>query len=187
MRPARRFSPEVMVLEPIPRLTSPLPTGAPIILVAENDAQHRFVLRRVFRTVDLDAELRFVTNGQELLDYLECKGEFAQAGAAPWPDLVLLDLHMPQLDGLGALRTMRAHPRMRGIPTIMFSSSDQAHHIDHAYASGANAYLVKVGDFKELVSELQHMIAFWFKAARLPRRPAPLDEAPDPSTDRADP
>lgn len=178
-----------MVLEPIARRTDPPPAGAPIILVAENDAQHRFVLRRVFRTVDLDAELRFVTNGQELLDYLEGKGEFALAGAAPWPDLVLLDLHMPQLDGLGALRTMRAHPRMRSIPTIMFSSSDQAHHIDHAYASGANAYLVKVGDFRELVAELQHMIAFWFKAARLPRRPQPMNDPPDPpdpSTDRTD-
>jgi two-component system response regulator len=176
-----------MVLEPAPRRTHSVHAGAPIILVAENDAQHRFVLRRVFRAaIDLEAELRFVTNGQELLDYLEGKGEFAQAGAAPWPDLVLLDLHMPQLDGLSALEMMRAHPRMRGVPTIMFSSSDQAHHIDRAYASGANAYLVKVGDFKELVAELQHMIAFWFKAARLPRQPGPPDDPPAPSTARAD-
>ena len=143
----------------------------PIILVAENEPHHRFVLRRVFRTVELDVDLRFVNDGIELLAYLEQAGEFAKPAAAPWPDLVLMDLHMPRLDGIGALQAMRARRRLRTIPTIMFSSSNQPHHIDDAYASGANAYLVKVGDFRELVAHLRGMIAFWLKAARLPRPP----------------
>ncbi len=150
----------------------------PVILVAENEPHHRFVLRRVFRTVALDVELRFVSDGIELLDYLERAGEFARPAAAPWPDLVLMDLHMPRLDGIGALQTMRARRRLRTIPTIMFSSSNQPHHIDDAYASGANAYLVKVGDFQELVVHLRGMIAFWLKAARLPRPPRRQPDEP---------
>ncbi len=142
----------------------------PVILVAEDDELHRFVLRRVFRTAGLDAELRFVGDGQELLDYLERRDPHADEQASPWPDLVLVDLHMPRLGGIEALQAIRASPALHTVPAIVFSSSDQPHHIDRAYASGANAYLVKVGDFDELVSHLRGLVGFWLKAARLPRR-----------------
>ena len=146
------------------------PAPGPTILVAEDDEQHRFVLRRVFRAVELAVDLRFVNDGQELLDYLERAGG-AMLPDMPWPDLVLIDLHMPRLDGISTLQAMRTRASLRTVPSIVFSSSDQPHHIDRAYASGANAYLVKVGDFKELVGQLRGMIAFWLKAAKLPRRP----------------
>ena len=144
--------------------------AGPTILVAENDEQHRFVLRRVFRAIALEVDLRFVHDGQALLDYLEAAGGPADPDR-PWPQLVLIDLHMPRLDGIGALEAMRVRHRLSTVPTIVFSSSDQPHHVDQAYASGANAYLVKVGDFNQLVAHLRGMIGFWLKAARLPRRP----------------
>jgi two-component system response regulator len=150
----------------------------PIILVAEDDAHHRFVLRRVFRTVGLEADLRFVQDGQELLDYLEHRGIHADEATSPWPDLVLIDLHMPRLGGIATLQAMRASATLRTVPAIVFSSSDQPHHIERAYASGANAYLVKVGDFKDLVSHLRGMVSFWLRAAKLPRRPAPSARGP---------
>lgn len=153
---------------------SPFPEAdarSPTILVAEDNELHRFVLRRVFRTAGLDAELRFVGDGRELLDYLERREPHADEQASPWPDLVLVDLHMPRLGGIEALRAIRASPVLHAVPTIVFSSSDQPHHIDDAYASGANAYLVKVGDFDELVSHLRGLVSFWLKSARLPRRP----------------
>lgn len=151
-----------------------------LILVAENEENHRFILRRVFRTVGLDVRLRFVNDGQEMLDYLEHAGAYAADGAAPWPDLVLIDLHMPRLDGLGALKAMRRSDQLRTLPVIIFSSSDQPHHVDQAYESGANAYLVKVGDFDQLVSHLRGMVEFWLQAARLPRQP---EGRPDPIRD----
>lgn len=147
-------------------------SGVPVILVAEDDQQHRFVLKRVFKAIDIEAQLQFVNDGQDLLDYLELAGRHAEEGVAPWPDLVLIDLHMPRLDGLTALQIMRARHHMRTVPTIVFSTSDTPQHIDSAYASGANAYLVKVADFKELVSHLRGMVAFWLRAARLPRKPS---------------
>ncbi len=145
-------------------------SGNPTILVAEDDEAHRFVLRRVFRTAGFEADLRFVGDGQELLDYLHRRGLHDDEQASPWPDLVLVDLHMPRLGGLEALQAIRGSPALRTVPAIVFSSSDQPHHIDNAYASGANAYLVKVGDFDELVSHLRGLVSFWLKAARLPRR-----------------
>ena len=60
---------------------------------------------------------------------------------------------------------------LRSVPAIVFSSSDQQHHVEQAYASGANAYLVKVGDFKELVQHLRGLVSFWLKVAKLPRPP----------------
>ena len=153
-------------MSPVPEAGARLPT----LLVAEDDELHRFVLRRVFRTAGLHAELRFVGDGQELLDYLHRREPHADEQASPWPDLVLVDLHMPRLGGIEALRAIRGSPALHAVPTIVFSSSDQPHHIDTAYASGANAYLVKVGDFDELVGHLRGLVSFWLKAARLPRR-----------------
>jgi CheY-like chemotaxis protein len=147
------------------------PSGSPpLILVAEDDHHHRFVLRRVFAAVGMEAELRFVSNGRELLGTLErCRSEPSDAN--PWPHLVLLDLHMPGMGGIETLEAMRADRTLRVLPVIVFSSSDHPHHIDQAYASGANAYLVKVGDFRELVRHLRGLSAFWLHAARLPRVP----------------
>ncbi len=145
-------------------------SGIPTVLVAEDDEAHRFVLRRVFRTAGFEVDLRFVGDGQELLDYLHRRPPHDDEQGSPWPDLVLVDLHMPRLGGLEALQALRASPALRTVPAIVFSSSDQPHHVDSAYASGANAYLVKVGDFDELVSHLRGLVSFWLKAARLPRR-----------------
>ncbi|MCQ8240355.1 response regulator [Rhizosaccharibacter radicis] len=150
--------------------------GRPVILVAENDPHHRFVLRRVFRTLPFDGELRFVLDGQELIDYLMRQGDFREelvpAVETPWPHMVLIDLHMPRLNGMEALERMRHEPSLRSLPVVMFSSSDQPHHVDQAYAAGANAYLVKVGDTKQLVSHLRGLAAFWLYAAKLPRQPS---------------
>ena len=143
----------------------------PTILIAENESDHRFVLKRVFRTVGLDVRLRFVNDGEEMLDYLERTGAYADPETSPWPDIVLIDLHMPRRDGISTLQEIRSRQSLRTVPAIIFSSSDQPHHIDQAYASGANAYLVKVGDFEQLVTHLQGMVAFWLHAARLPRPP----------------
>lgn len=149
----------------------------PILLIAENEQPHRLVLKRVFRHLGINVQLQFVDDGQQLLDYLTHNRIYADAEISPWPDLILLDLHMPRLSGIEVLNAMRANKTFRSIPTIVFSSSDSPHHISEAYASGANAYLVKVGDFNELVERLQQMIVFWLQVSRLPSPPASADRA----------
>ncbi|MGI4796697.1 MAG: response regulator [Janthinobacterium lividum] len=149
----------------------------PNLLIAENEEPHRFVLKRVFRRIGINVQLQFVDNGQQLLDYLTHSRICVDAKTSPWPDLILLDLHMPRLGGIEVLNAMRASETFRSIPTIVFSSSDSPHHVSEAYASGANAYLVKVGDFDELVTHLQGMIVFWLQVSRLPSPPASADRA----------
>ncbi|MGI4801326.1 MAG: response regulator [Janthinobacterium lividum] len=157
----------------------------PTLLVAEDEEPHRFVLKRIFRNLGIKVQVQFVQDGQQLLDYLTRSGIYANPDMSPWPDLIMLDLHMPRLGGMGALKTMRASKALRSVPTIIFSTSDSPHHINEAYASGANAYLVKVGDFKELVTHLRGMIAFWLQVSRLPPPPSAADgvkqEVPTPN------
>ncbi|MGI4796363.1 MAG: response regulator [Janthinobacterium lividum] len=163
----------------------------PTVLVAENEEPHRFVLKRVFRRLGIEVRLQFVEDGQQLLDYLTRSGIYADTEKSPWPDLVLIDLHMPRLGGIEALEVMHASAALCIVPTIVFSSSNSPHHIDQAYASGANAYLVKAGDFNELATHLRAMMTFWLQVARLPRclpvedqttQEDPHSSATDPNT-----
>jgi len=157
-----------------------LSQGRPVVLVAEDDADHRFVLQRLFSVLRVDVDLRFVTNGIEMLGYLrDCR--LRPEGAAGWPRFILLDLHMPQMDGLEALRQMRADHALRSMPAVVFSSSNEPAQIERAYAAGANAYLVKVGDFRRLVSDLRGLAAFWLEAARVPEPRPSLAAAQGPA------
>jgi CheY-like chemotaxis protein len=139
------------------------------ILVAEDNQAHQLVLRRVMRDVRPGAppDLSFVDNGQELIDHLA-----AAEAAAPSPDVILLDLHMPGLSGMETLRILRDDERWRAIPVVILSSSDQAKHIDEAYLGGANAYLVKLGDRAELTEQMRRFAEFWLDTALLPGRHA---------------
>lgn len=139
------------------------------ILIAEDNPAHQLVLRRVMRDArpDTPPELTFVGNGQEILDHLA-----AADPAAPAPDVILLDLHMPGLSGMETLRALREDGRWRAIPVVILSSSDHARHIDEAYLGGANAYLVKLGDRTELTEQMRRFAEFWLDTALLPGRGA---------------
>ena len=139
------------------------------ILVAEDNEAHRLVLRRVMMDArpDRPFELTFVGTGRELIERLRVE----PAGMTSMPDVVLLDLHMPGLSGLDTLRVLRADERLRAIPVVILSSSDQARHIDEAYLSGANAYLVKLGDRAELTAQMRRFADFWLDTAVLPGTP----------------
>ena len=135
------------------------------ILAAEDNAAHQLVLRRVMRSVkgaDL-IDLRFAGNGRELMAVLE-------AGARP--DLVLLDLHMPLMDGGETLAAIRSDPRLCTMPVVMLSSSSERHHVELAYRNGANAYLIKRGEYRVLLDQMQDFVTFWLGRAVLPGPPA---------------
>ena len=132
-----------------------------MILAAEDNATHQQVLKRVLGAVAGEGaiDLRFVGNGRELIQTLA-------DGALP--DLVLLDLHMPFMGGTETVAAMRADPRLRLVPVVMLSSSGERHHIEAAYRNGANAYLVKRGEYNVLLDQMRHGVTFWLETARLP-------------------
>ena len=110
--------------------------------------------------------VRAVGDGAEALDYLRQAGSFEDA---PPPDLILLDVSLPRMDGHHVLAEIKSDPALRTIPVIVLSSSAQNHEIERAYRLGANAYVVKptqLSHFRDMVKAIYH---FWCGAASSPR------------------
>jgi CheY-like chemotaxis protein len=109
-----------------------------------------------------------VCNGEELMNYLRHRGEFASPAYAPRPGLLLLDLNMPRKDGREALREIKADPQLRSIPVVVLTTSDTREDIDLVYALGGNSFISKPVTFEGLVKALRTLGEYWFRVAKLP-------------------
>ena len=121
-----------------------------LILMADDDPEDCLLTKKTLQKARLANELRFVQDGQELLDYLGRRGKFADPAASPRPDLILLDLNMPNMDGLGSLWEINLRPALRRIPIVILTSSEATLDISESYNLGAYAYLVKPVTFAKL-------------------------------------
>jgi CheY-like chemotaxis protein len=143
--------------------------GVPItILMADDDADDRRLTRDALEESRLANDLRFVENGEELLDYLHHRGKFSDPDSAPRPGLILLDLNMPRKDGRTALKEMKADPELRQIPVTVLTTSKADEDIFRSYDLGVNSYIVKPVTFEALVDILQTLEKFWFEIVELP-------------------
>ena len=138
------------------------------ILVAEDDPQDAFFLKREFGKAGVPITLHFVHDGQEVIDYLEGKGIFADRQTYPMPDLVLLDLKMPRLNGFDVLGWLRKQAGLKRLPVIIFSSSAELVDINRAYDLGANSYLVKPHAVEELSALVNRLKTYWLEANIVP-------------------
>ncbi|MCP3135735.1 response regulator [Pyxidicoccus xibeiensis] len=136
----------------------------PLLLVEDSDAD-AVALERIARRLPMPVPVVRVRDGESALDYLYQRGDHADA---PRPALVLLDLHMPGMSGREVLSRLKADPALRGIPVIIFSSSEAVGDVEGAYADGANCYLFKPEPGEPLEATARALQAFWFTAARLP-------------------
>lgn len=129
------------------------------VVFADDDRDDQRLLRSAFEIVASDIELGLVGDGQELLDQLR------KADSEPQPrhpDLVLLDLNMPGMDGREALAEIKADKALRRIPVVVLTSSDSAIDISYAYEHGAAAYVCKPQNFDELLDFVRALRSFWF-------------------------
>ncbi len=138
------------------------------ILVAEDDPTDAYFFQRAFNRAGLPVALHFVQDGQEVIDYLQGKGRFADRAAHPLPQLLLLDLKMPRLDGFDVLEWVRQHPAINGLQIVIFSSSGEPRDINRAYGLGANWYLVKPHSMDELTELVGRFKKFWLEATPQP-------------------
>jgi CheY-like chemotaxis protein len=134
------------------------------LLVAEDDEADVFLLRRSFREVDLQAEVAFVHDGQDAIEFLQRQ---CQAPDDRLPALLLLDLRMPRRNGLEVLHWVRTQPAVSSLPAILFSSSDRREDIERAYALGANAYMIKPPSVAERLV-LARFIQDWLRVSQRP-------------------
>ena len=143
--------------------------GEPItILMADDDADDRRLTRDALEESRLANDLRFVENGEELLDYLRHQGKYTNVETAPRPGLILLDLNMPRKDGRTALKEMKADPDLRQIPVTVLTTSKADEDIFRSYDLGVNSYIVKPVTFEALVDILQTLEKYWFEIVELP-------------------
>jgi CheY-like chemotaxis protein len=131
------------------------------VLVAEDLPMDVFLLKRAFVAVRVPTTLHFVGDGQEAIDYLSAANEYADRTAHPLPDLALLDIKMPRLDGFQVLDWLRRQPGLKRLPVIMFSTSDLARDIDRAYELGANSYLVKPREPDGMPDLVRRLEEYW--------------------------
>jgi len=146
-------------------------TGNPItILMAEDDPEDRMITQDGFEESKLANELRFVEDGEELMDYLYRRGKYSDPELSPRPGLILLDLNMPRKDGREALAEIKADPSLRSIPVVVLTVSKAEEDILRSYDLGANSYITKPVTFGSLVDALKALSIYWFEIVTLPSR-----------------
>ncbi len=140
-----------------------------IILSAEDDDDDRLLIKESFESSKITSELYFTENGQDLLYYLRNQGKYSDGNIpSPRPDLILLDLNMPQLDGREALREIKSDPALCGIPIIVLTTSNEGKDITTCYNLGANSFISKPASYNELVRIADAFCRYWMQVAFLP-------------------
>jgi two-component system, response regulator len=139
-----------------------------VIVMAEDDADDRLLVKDAMAECHLEADLRFVENGEELLDYLQRRGKYLQLANSPRPGLILLDLNMPKMDGREVLRAIKADADLRRIPVVVLTTSRADTDIESIYGLGANSFISKPVRFESLVSVLRVLGQYWFDTVELP-------------------
>lgn len=140
----------------------------PIILVAEDDPDDRQWIKEALTECRLDQDLRFVDDGEDLMDFLLHRGKYTATGSLVYPGLILLDLNMPRKDGREALKEIKADPRLRHIPVIILTTSRAEEDIFRTYNLGANTVILKPITFDNLVHIMRTVAHYWFEVSELP-------------------
>jgi CheY-like chemotaxis protein len=136
--------------------------GNPIhILLVEDDPAHAEIVLRNLADARVANRVVHVEDGQAALDYLHRAGAFQDSESCPRPDLILLDLRLPKVDGLEVLRQIKEDPDLKGLPTVVLTTSDAESDVAAAYANGAGSYLVKPVDFKKFMSLMCAFGFYW--------------------------
>jgi len=138
------------------------------ILLADDDADDRMMAADALEESRLANDVRFVEDGEELMDYLRRRGKYSDPAAAPRPGLILLDLNMPRKDGREALREIKAEPNLRTIPVVVLTTSKAEEDIYRTYDLGVNSFITKPVNFESLVGVMRALGKYWFEIVELP-------------------
>jgi two-component system response regulator len=131
-----------------------------ILLVEDNPDDAKLTLR-AFKRNNMLNPIAMARDGVEALDYLFARAAHADRAGKPMPTLVILDLKLPRLDGLGVLRAMRSDERTRLVPVMVMTSSQEDQDLVQSYSLGANSYIRKPVDFAEFVEAVRVLGIFW--------------------------
>ncbi len=148
-------------------------TRAIQILLVEDNPADADLTRETLGMSALEIDLTVAVNGKEAVDCVHKRGRF---GSAATPDLILLDLNLPGIDGKGVLADLKRDAELKRIPVSVLTSSTSERDIKESYELGANCYVVKPIDFKSFQASVRAVERFWFGVVKLPPE---LNDAPD--------
>ena len=138
------------------------------ILLVEDNPDDELLTIRAFKRHHIVNAIDVVRDGQEALDYLTCKGAWAARDSCEQPQVVLLDLKLPKIDGLEVLRRIRADERLRAIPVVVLTSSREESDIIASYDLGANSYVRKPVDFAQFGEAVRDLGLYWLMLNEIP-------------------
>jgi CheY-like chemotaxis protein len=138
------------------------------ILIADDDADDRQLTKEAFDEAKVVNDLRFVTDGVELLDYLKRRGKYTAPESSPRPGIILLDLNMPRMDGREALVTLKKDPDLKTIRVIIMTTSSDERDITSSYEQSAASYITKPVTFAGLVDVIKTFGKYWLEIVELP-------------------
>ena len=159
-------------------------TTQAVVLLADDNEDDVLALRHALRRAGIEVPLHVVGDGEEAIAYLRGVGKFSNRAEFPLPDLFLLDLRMPKLDGFEVLEWLRQQPSLAPLRTIVLTASDDVFDVDRAFALGANSFLTKSIDLLDFGNTLEATFRYWLKATRAPHvhRPGELGSEQPPKS-----
>lgn len=140
--------------------------GITLLLIEDGEADQQLVARAL-RSAKIKTDLYIVDNGEDGLAFLRGDDEH---GNNPRPDLILLDLNLPRIDGKQVLREIRADEKLKDIPVVMLTTSAEEHDITESYRLGVNAYITKPVEVQDFMESVRKLEEFWFDLVMLPSR-----------------
>ncbi len=140
-----------------------------LLLVEDSEADVK-IAQRTFNNAKLKNNVFVVCDGQECLDFVRHQGAYQDAAKYPRPDMILLDINMPRVDGFAVLQSLKADKEYGSIPIIVLSASKNQHDIIQAYSSGANSFIQKPVTYEEFVSLIDCFNQYWHVWNKLPAR-----------------
>ena len=138
-----------------------------VVLLAEDNKHDVIATKRAWRVNNIANPLHVVRDGEECLDYLYRRGKYSEAGAAPRPGILLLDLNMPKIDGLTVLKKIRDDADLHHLPVIILTTSKLEEDRVRSYDLGVNAYIKKPVGFDNFSNAVKTINLFW-KLVELP-------------------
>ena len=147
---------------------SSLEPKSAIILLVEDDPDDQDLTKRALKGSKLRNKLCIVDNGEHALDYLFRRSQFTDPKTSPRPDLILLDLNLPKLDGRAVLKEIKGSPELRRIPVVILSTSSQEEDILRSYDLGVNSYITKPVRMEGFIKVIRDLERYWFELVVLP-------------------
>ena len=142
-------------------------TQKTLLLVEDNPDDEALTLRALHKH-NIANKIIVARDGQEALDYLFGKGDFADRDSAQLPQVILLDLKLPKVDGLEVLQQLRSNPQTRAVPVVILTSSNEEKDLIRSYELGANSYVRKPVDFEQFIEAARQLGLYWMVLNEVP-------------------